>query len=384
MRPGTRTFCRATAPVFLLFLIGNPLAVGPAAADLLVRVDNVCEGSPLCATVEGGTLPHSFAWSNGHSTPCVPNPVPGAYRVTVTDATGASGTATGSVLPTAVCPDLCVEFTAVATLVEDTSGLLAPLSITVGDTATGEYAYNLMTTDTNPLPTVGDYWQTNPNFGISVEIAGTEFRTDPESVTFLLKMANDNGAPPRDVFLVRSYNNLPLPGGTTVEEISWQLDDGTAAAVSSDGAPVAPPRLQDWQSLFGLTIWGANPSNPSENYTLQFLVIQDGYCGTTVGVGPENTEPPSRVSLLPAYPNPFVTRTRIAFTLLEESPVILNLFGVNGRLVRSLHQGNLTAGAWSFPWDGRDDLGRRVPAGIYLVHLVAGDQSQSSRIIRID
>ena len=39
-------------------------------------------------TVSGGTLPYSYAWSNGATTPNLVNVAPGTYRVTVTDGAG--------------------------------------------------------------------------------------------------------------------------------------------------------------------------------------------------------------------------------------------------------------------------------------------------------
>ena len=51
---------------------------------------------------------------------------------------------------------------------------------------------------------------------------------------------------------------VSAPGGPFGEppmnHISWQLDDPTAAALSSPALPIVPPVLQDWQSNFGLDI----------------------------------------------------------------------------------------------------------------------------------
>ena len=40
-----------------------------------------------------------------------------------------------------------------------------------------------------------------------------------------------------------------------------------------------------------------------------------------------------------------------------------------GRRVRTLQRGSLAAGLHQFEWNGRDDSGRRVPAGVYFVTL---------------
>ncbi len=50
----------------------------------------------------------------------------------------------------------------------------------------------------------------------------------------------------------------------------------------------------------------------------------------------------------------------------------LTVHDVAGRVVRRLDGGALPAGRHPIAWDARDDGGRRVPAGVYLVRLAAG------------
>jgi hypothetical protein len=122
--------------------------------------------------------------------------------------------------------------------------------IHLNDTITGSYIYESTTGDTNPDPTdttVGDYWHDITPAGISLSTGGFEFKTDTANVNFLVSIGNNHSG--RDVYLVRSYNNLPLSGSVGVGGISWQLDDYTATAFSSDALPVtAPIPLSQWQS----------------------------------------------------------------------------------------------------------------------------------------
>jgi hypothetical protein len=50
------------------------------------------------------------------------------------------------------------------------------------------------------------------------------------------------------------YNNLPLSNGTPVDIISWQLDDYSMTALSSDRLPAGPPVLENWEDDWGLNI----------------------------------------------------------------------------------------------------------------------------------
>jgi len=57
--------------------------------------------------------------------------------------------------------------------------------------------------------------------------------------------------------------------------------------------------------------------------------------------------------------------------------VTMNVYNVSGRLVRTLKQDEYTdAGTHEVSWNGLDNVGRRVPSGVYFVKTsVGGDTS---------
>ena len=59
----------------------------------------------------------------------------------------------------------------------------------------------------------------------------------------------------------------------------------------------------------------------------------------------------------------------------------LVLFDASGRVVRRLHEGDLPAGETPLSWDGRDDGGREVPAGVYLVRVTTPTGETSGRVV---
>ena len=67
---------------------------------------------------------------------------------------------------------------------------------------------------------------------------------------------------------------------------------------------------------------------------------------------------------LSAAPNPFRVRTDLSFTLASAGEVRLSIYDVSGRRVRALLNGSMAAGAQRIGWDGRDDAGRSVAAGV--------------------
>jgi hypothetical protein len=156
-----------------------------------------------------------------------------------------------------------ISFTGTVIQMDDRSNLLYG-NVKVGTPITGEYTYRLPTKDTNTDQTVGDYPHDRKAFGITVNVGGFVFKTDPKNVNFLVELVNRD----TDHYLLRSYNNLPLSDTIPIEHISWQLDDETGNALSNDSlksAPI-PPILQNWKDPYGLTITGGADRDPVQSF----------------------------------------------------------------------------------------------------------------------
>jgi FlgD Ig-like domain len=87
------------------------------------------------------------------------------------------------------------------------------------------------------------------------------------------------------------------------------------------------------------------------------------------------------IHLFQNQPNPFSPVTEIAFDLPAAGPAELRIYTPDGRLVRKLFGGERPAGRQTARWDGRDEAGRRVAAGVYFYSLVAHGVQESRRMI---
>ncbi len=85
-----------------------------------------------------------------------------------------------------------------------------------------------------------------------------------------------------------------------------------------------------------------------------------------------------------AYPNPFRSTTGLSFSLARGGDVAVDIFDVQGRLIRSLDRRGLAAGDHVIVWDGRDAGGRDVARGIYLSRWRAGAAAGVTRVAKID
>jgi len=84
---------------------------------------------------------------------------------------------------------------------------------------------------------------------------------------------------------------------------------------------------------------------------------------------------PRNIKLSQNYPNPFNAKTLISFELSDRaSDVSLGIYDLVGRLVRSFSLRDISAGQYSFTWDGIDSGGRQVSSGIYFYRLEVDSQ----------
>ncbi|MCP4550244.1 MAG: hypothetical protein GY835_27600 [bacterium] len=83
------------------------------------------------------------------------------------------------------------------------------------------------------------------------------------------------------------------------------------------------------------------------------------------------------------FPNPFNPTTSISFSLPQAQSVKLFVFGVDGRLVRTLVNGSVAAGHHSVVWDGRDETGEQVSSGVYFYRIDAGPLQKTSKMLML-
>lgn len=94
---------------------------------------------------------------------------------------------------------------------------------------------------------------------------------------------------------------------------------------------------------------------------------------------------PQRFALAQNYPNPFNPETTIAFEVPESAAgqMVLTVYDMLGRKVRTLVDKQATAGFYTIKWDGYDDTGVQTSSGIYIYRLVAGDYTAAKKMIKL-
>jgi uncharacterized cupredoxin-like copper-binding protein len=104
--------------------------------------------------------------------------------------------------------------------------------------------------------------------------------------------------------------------------------------------------------------------------------------GGTMQVRSHPTESfPTRTLLSTIQPNPFARHTKIQYQLVNASTVNLRVYDAAGRLVNRLVEAMCQPGYYTMVWDGCDDVGRRVPAGIYFVRFETADYQKVEKAV---
>jgi glucose/arabinose dehydrogenase len=142
------------------------------------------------------------------------------------------------------------------------------------------------------------------------------------------------------------------------------------------------------------TDWGRGFEGVSD-----YLTGDDGalwYCRQSIGFQPHTGEirrivvipedtllvtPPvdSAFAFAPPHPSPAHAAVTLDFRLPNSAPASLVIFDVRGRRVRDFGP-IIGAGPHTIVWNGLDDEGSRVGAGLYLARLIVGGRSRERRI----
>jgi hypothetical protein len=105
---------------------------------------------------------------------------------------------------------------------------------------------------------------------------------------------------------------------------------------------------------------------------------------TTAVDAAEMSEIPREFSLAQNYPNPFNGKTVISFSVPSQTRLSLKVFGLDGRLIRTLLDDEVPLGEHRFIWDSRNNSGDKVGSGIYFYRLVRLNFSKTKKMVIVE
>ncbi|MBD3367827.1 MAG: T9SS type A sorting domain-containing protein [Candidatus Eisenbacteria bacterium] len=226
-----------------------------------------------------------------------------------------------------------------------------------GDPATAEYTNNMDASLISPEVVLGEEselafwaWCEFPIYhedGLFVELVGTDGAVDTLDFIGSGGALGELGSIGND-WLEYRYAGLGEPGDTVRVRFRFH----------SDGSEV---------------VEGVHIDDVS-------IVTVSGSTGTSV---PGGTMPEPMALLHQNSPNPFTPSTTIRFTTPSPGHVVVAVYNVQGRLIKTLLDDYVGAGEHAVVWDGRDELGGEIAAGVYLYRLSYGGREESRKMLLV-
>ena len=159
---------------------------------------------------------------------------------------------------------------------------------------------------------------------------------------------------------------------------SWSIAPPVAGQADPDNWATGMESVSDYALGPDGSLWYCRQDSPGPTNGDIRRIVRTSAVGVPrplAAAGPSFTTP---------YPSPSAGAFHFSYSLSEPAEVTLVILDLGGRVVRRLiGPERQEARAHECAWDGRDDRGRAVPAGIYRVVLTAGGRTLERRAVRV-
>jgi hypothetical protein len=95
---------------------------------------------------------------------------------------------------------------------------------------------------------------------------------------------------------------------------------------------------------------------------------------------PGEETPSVDVVSLDTYPNPFNPSVRIEYGVPSPARVLVQIWSVDGRLIRTVEDAERSMGMYAAEWNGKDEAGRDVSSGLYFCRLTVGKEVLTKKL----
>jgi hypothetical protein len=176
-----------------------------------------------------------------------------------------------------------------------------------------------------------------------------------------------------------------LAGRATSYDVRYSLSPITATnftlATRVTGVPAPKPSgsaetLTVTNLIAGTSYYFAiKTGDEVTNWSALSNIVSSTFPTARVGVSP------LVVSFSSSWPNPARESTHWSYALPREGAIEVVAFDLGGRHVRNIARGWRGAGSGELAWDLRDDGGRPVAPGLYLIRANLGGETMVRRVV---
>jgi hypothetical protein len=138
--------------------------------------------------------------------------------------------------------------------------------------------------------------------------------------------------------------------------------------------------LDEFLSAGGTISWSVDVTDGIDTvYSTDERVIF--VIGKYASLAVDQTTIPDEYSLSQNYPNPFNPSTRIQYSLPKTGLVQISIYTLMGQKIATLVNRNMNAGTYIITWNGMDDFGNTVGAGVYIYQLRSDQYFKAKKMI---
>ena len=207
--------------------------------------------------------------------------------------------------------------------------------------------------------------------------------SDPDSFGFTVSCGATTG-----MVLAFSFNGDTVPSNMISDPLTTDAGSRTYATLVS-----IPVTVNNGSENASIVIEAAEASDGSSR-----LVVSNPIGGAvdcdfheaswTVGEDWDGTLDNDNInpivfSLSDNYPNPFNPSTSIDFSIAEPSLVDLSIYDTSGRLVKTLVSENKGVGSYTINWNGTNNKGVTVSAGMYLYKINTENYVETKKMLLV-
>ena len=121
-------------------------------------------------------------------------------------------------------------------------------------------------------------------------------------------------------------------------------------------------------------------TNPAFN-TLKLKVTPNGTSGSFLSTVKNYGRIPAEFSLHGNYPNPFNPVTNIRYSLSSSADVTVSVYNIMGQKISDLVNSYHDAGFYQASWDGKNNVGKSLPSGIYIYTVSKNNKSLTGKML---
>ncbi len=198
-----------------------------------------------------------------------------------------------------------------------------------------------------------------------------------DTITIYAIVHNFSMLPTEDVIKVSFYNGHPNEGGNLLSDIHGNTFVTTPTFLQPRGFGVVEfewvytEGFEDFQKIFAYIDPDGEMNEIHEDNNIGFNIM--GLIGQFPNAV-EDTKP--YCSDLTVYPNPATGYAMVEFTLNKMTKTVINIYNLQGQLIKTQVEQNLGPGTWQSVINLED-----LPNGIYVVSLNANREQRNAKLI---